>query len=147
MKRDIVTTNDGSKTIHLPDWNESYHSKHGAVQEAQHVFIKSGLSEISKPEINILEIGFGTGLNAMLTLNNAKEMGQSIHYSGLEAYPVQLDELKNLNYEKLPEIKDEADLFWQFHSSKWNEIYEVTPTFKLIKIQTFLNKFEPIENT
>ena len=90
MKREIITTNDGSKTIHLPDWNESYHSKHGAVQEAQHVFIKSGLCEISKAEIGILEIGFGTGLNAMLTMNKAKETDQLIEYTGLEAYPVSI---------------------------------------------------------
>lgn len=147
MKREIIVTNDGSKTIHLPDWNESYHSIHGAVQEAQHVFIKSGLSEITKPEINILEVGFGTGLNAILTLNKAKETKQTINYSGLEAYPVQLDELKNLSYVDLPEIKENDDLFWQLHSSKWKELIEITPIFKLKKIQTFLDEFQPIANT
>lgn len=147
MKREIITTNDGSKTIHLPDWNESYHSKHGAVQEAQHVFIKSGLCEIPKAEIRILEVGFGTGLNAMLTLNKAKETQQLIKYTGLEAYPVSLEELKDLQYDTLPEIEKNVDLFWQLHSSKWNEAIEVTPTFTLTKIQTFLNEFNPDEKS
>jgi tRNA U34 5-methylaminomethyl-2-thiouridine-forming methyltransferase MnmC len=146
MKREVITTNDGSKTIHLPDWNESYHSKHGAVQEAQHVFIKSGLDEIKKPEVTILEVGFGTGLNAMLTLSKAIETNQVIHYSGLEAYPVSIDELKDLKYDTLPEIKENVNLFWEIHSSKWNEPNEVTPTFTLNKIQTFLKEFNPTEN-
>ncbi|MFT5761778.1 MAG: tRNA U34 5-methylaminomethyl-2-thiouridine-forming methyltransferase MnmC, partial [Polaribacter sp.] len=62
MKREIVITSDGSSTIHLPDWNENYHSTHGAIQEAKHVFISKGFDAISLPEISILEIGFGTGL-------------------------------------------------------------------------------------
>lgn len=147
MKREVIVTNDGSKTIHLPDWNESYHSIHGAVQEALHVFIKSGLSEISSPEINILEVGFGTGLNAILTLNKTIETAQTIKYSGLEAYPVELEELQDLKYEELPEIKKNETLFWQLHSAKWNEFDEITPIFKLKKIQTFLVDFEPSENT
>jgi len=146
MKREIITTNDGSKTIHLPDWNENYHSIHGAVQEAQHVFIKSGLSEISKQEIHILEIGFGTGLNAILTLNKAKETEQKIHYSGIEAYPIQLDELKALNYEDLPEIKENEELFWQLHSSEWNKTNNIAPLFDLYKIQLFLDDFQPPKN-
>ena len=147
MKREIITTNDGSKTIHLPDWNESYHSKHGAVQEAQHVFIKSGLCEISKAEIGILEIGFGTGLNAMLTMNKAKETDQLIEYTGLEAYPVSIEELKDLQYDSLPEIEGNVDQFWQLHSSKWNDLFEITPTFSLLKTQAFLNEFNPTVNT
>lgn len=146
MKREIITTNDGSKTIHLPDWNESYHSIHGAVQEAKHVFIKSGLSEITKQEVNILEVGFGTGLNAMLTLNKAKETKQKIHYFGLEAHPVILDELKGLKYEDLLEIKENEKLFWQLHSSEWNMTNSITPLFDLYKIQLFLDDFNPPKN-
>jgi tRNA U34 5-methylaminomethyl-2-thiouridine-forming methyltransferase MnmC len=147
MKREIITTNDGSKTIHLPDWNESYHSKHGAVQEAQHVFIKSGLLKLSKTDISILEIGFGTGLNAMLTLNKTKETKQNVHYSGLEAYPVSLDELKALKYNDLPEVKENEDLFWQIHNVKWNEEFNVTHSFTLIKLEEQLDQFKPSENT
>ena len=75
MKRTIVETEDGSKTIHIADWNESYHSIHGAVQEAFHVFIKNGLNLFLNKykEINILEIGLGTGLNAFITLLEAEK--------------------------------------------------------------------------
>ena len=67
MKREIIQTSDGSTTIHLPEWNENYHSKHGAIQEAKHVFIKNGFEQFNQTEIAILEIGFGTGLNAFIT--------------------------------------------------------------------------------
>ena len=67
MKREIIITSDGSTTIYLPDWDEQYHSKHGAIQEAYHVFIKNGLEVLDLDEISILEIGFGTGLNSFIT--------------------------------------------------------------------------------
>jgi tRNA U34 5-methylaminomethyl-2-thiouridine-forming methyltransferase MnmC len=65
VKREIITTADGSTSIHLIDWDETYHSKHGAIQEAYHVFIKNGLDQFQNKELSILEIGFGTGLNAL----------------------------------------------------------------------------------
>ena len=68
LEREIIHTQDGSTTIHIKEWNECYHSKHGAIQEAQHVFIKNGLSLFQNKAISILEIGFGTGLNAFITL-------------------------------------------------------------------------------
>ena len=80
MKREIIQTLDGSTTIQLTEWNECYHSKHGAIQEAQHVFIKNGLSLFKNQEIAILEIGFGTGLNAFITLLESKKMNQIIDY-------------------------------------------------------------------
>ena len=89
MKREFRKTDDGSVTIHLPDWNEQYHSVHGAINEANHVFIKHGLLfyfEIN-PEtepIHILEIGFGTGLNTFLTVIKAEELHTNIRYVGVE---------------------------------------------------------------
>jgi len=79
LKRKIIETADGSHTIHLEDWNEQYHSKHGAIQEAYHVFIKSGLDQLSQKEINILEIGYGTGLNAIITLLEAENKMKLIY--------------------------------------------------------------------
>jgi tRNA U34 5-methylaminomethyl-2-thiouridine-forming methyltransferase MnmC len=67
MKREILITSDGSSTIHLPDWNEQYHSKNGSINETYHVFINSGLKEVLSDEVSILEIGFGTGLNCFIT--------------------------------------------------------------------------------
>ena len=80
MKREIIKTNDGSTTIHLPEWDESYHSKHGAIQEAYHVFIKNGLSLFEGQSIAVLEIGFGTGLNCFITYLESKKNNQTIDY-------------------------------------------------------------------
>ena len=106
MQRTIVTTGDGSKTIHLEEWNENYHSTHGAVQEAKHVFLKYGLSLFEeKKEVSIFEVGFGTGLNAILTYQYAKEKQLTIHYNSIEAYPVSETELEQLDYVSLFEKK------------------------------------------
>jgi tRNA U34 5-methylaminomethyl-2-thiouridine-forming methyltransferase MnmC len=83
LKREFLTTGDGSITIHLPDWNEQYHSKHGAIVEAVHVFIKTGLAhwtnENDSNKVSILEIGFGTGLNAFLTSLEATKKNLQVH--------------------------------------------------------------------
>ena len=90
MKRIIQETEDGSKTIFIEDWEESYHSKHGAVQEALHVFIQNGLYHFihTNNPIKIIEIGFGTGLNAFITLLEAEKNQCSIEYVGIEKFPV-----------------------------------------------------------
>ncbi len=93
MKREILQTLDGSTTIHLPDWNESYHSKHGAIQEAYHVFIKNGLSLFEGKSISILEIGFGTALNTFITFLESQKSLQTIDYVGVEAYPISAEEV------------------------------------------------------
>ena len=109
MKREIIITEDGSSTIHLPEWDEQYHSKHGAIQEAYHVFIKSGLHHICHSEhheasnISILEIGFGTGLNTFITLLEAEKLNVNIDYVGVEGYHVAPDEISQLK--RVP-IKD-----------------------------------------
>lgn len=97
MKRSIITTGDGSTTIRLEEWQEHYHSSHGAVNEARHVFIENGLKCFQNRKIAILEIGFGTGLNAFITYLESPKLGLSICYEGVEAYPVEKDELSELN--------------------------------------------------
>ena len=102
MKRRITITADGSKTIYIEDWNEHYHSKHGAIQEARHVFIEHGFNHVISQQqlqgLKLLEIGFGTGLNAYLTYLEACDKGVIVDYEGIEAYPVTPEELKQLNY-------------------------------------------------
>ncbi len=134
IKREIIITSDGSTTIHLPDWNEQYHSKHGAIQEAYHVFIKSGLELISKEEISVLEIGFGTGLNCFITF---LESDKKVNYVGVEAYPVVSEEVAKLNY--VSELKAEAQLtiFDKMHQLSWGEKHEITSNFHLTKRQQF----------
>ena len=110
MKREIIKTLDGSTTIHLEEWGECYHSKHGAIQEAKHVFIKNGLSLFEKP-ISILEIGFGTGLNAFITFLEAIRKNQKIDYVGVEAYPVDADEILEMNYAEELEALEFSNIF------------------------------------
>ena len=143
MERKIVITDDGSSTIHLPEWDEQYHSKHGAIQEAYHVFIKHGLSYfldthvgVEQP-ISILEIGFGTGLNAFITLLESEKKVTAIRYTGVEAYPVSMDEIKQLNYPTALNVVDKNDLFMLLHRSPWEFAQQVTAHFSITKQQKF----------
>ena len=137
MKREIRLTSDGSSTIHLPDWNESYHSTHGAIQEAKHVFLKHGLDAVTQSEISILEIGFGTGLNCFLTFLEAQKKNFKIDYVGVEAYPVTHEEIVKLNY--ITELKATSfeDIFNEIHACSWDEKHEIQPRFLLTKRQQF----------
>ncbi|WBU88575.1 tRNA (5-methylaminomethyl-2-thiouridine)(34)-methyltransferase MnmD [Cellulophaga omnivescoria] len=140
MKRKIITTGDGSKTIQIEEWNEQYHSKHGAVQEAYHVFIKHGLSLFKDEPISILEIGFGTGLNAIITAIEAPKSNLNINYTGVEAYPVALEEVSQLNYVEQLKAKDFEDVFTKMHKANWEVNEEVLPYFNLLKReQNFLD--------
>lgn len=126
-------TSDGSTSIHLPEWEESYHSKHGAIQEAQHVFIKNGLSLFKGQSVSVLEIGFGTGLNAFITFLESKKTNQSIEYVGVEGFPVAADEVLQMNYVKQLNA-DEYELdFKHMHESDWEKPVTIDAHFRLIK--------------
>ncbi|MEP0211831.1 MAG: tRNA (5-methylaminomethyl-2-thiouridine)(34)-methyltransferase MnmD [Cellulophaga sp.] len=133
MKRKIITTGDGSKTIQIEDWNEQYHSIHGAVQEAYHVFIKHGLSLFKDEPVSILEIGFGTGLNAIITALEAFKSNLTINYTGVEAYPVSLEEVSQLNYIEQLNAKESADVFAKMHKVEWEVSNTILPNFQLLK--------------
>ncbi len=133
MKRSIITTADGSKTIQIEDWNEQYHSKHGAVREAYHVFIDQGLSQIQKKSIDLLEIGFGTGLNAFITLIEAEKRGKKIHYTGVEAFPVNKDELDQLNYVTSLKAERFDESFKKMHSCPWEKWCTLSSFFTINK--------------
>lgn len=145
MEREIIQTLDGSTTIHLKDWDECYHSKHGAIQEAKHVFIQNGLSLFPNQSVSILEIGFGTGLNAFITLLESKKLYQSIHYVGVEAYPVNAAEVLAMNYvTELNAFSDEA-LFKKMHESNWDEKVVLHPEFELTKRKQFFDEIDAVE--
>jgi tRNA U34 5-methylaminomethyl-2-thiouridine-forming methyltransferase MnmC len=146
LKREILTTNDGSTTIHLPDWDESYHSKHGAIQEAYHVFIKSGLSLFEGKSVSILEIGFGTGLNAFITYLEAIKFNQTIDYVGVEAYPVLLDEALQMNYVTELNASEEIAIFNKMHQISWEEKHTISSNFSLTKRKQFFQDITD-ENT
>lgn len=133
MKRKIITTSDGSKTIQIEEWNEQYHSVHGAIQEAYHVFINMGLSLFSNQQVNILEIGFGTGLNALITILESQKKQLTIFYEGVEAFPVLMEEIRQLNYTE--QLQAQQELFEQLHSCDWEVPCNLTPNFVLTKRQ------------
>ena len=137
MKREIIKTADGSTTIHLTDWNESYHSKNGAIQEAYHVFIKNGLSFIEEKSVSILEIGFGTGLNAFITFLEAQKNNLSIDYTGIEAYPVAEEEAFAMNYLTELNANDFESEFKKMHQCPWNERIVFNSNFSLTKRNQF----------
>ncbi|MFO7719096.1 MAG: tRNA (5-methylaminomethyl-2-thiouridine)(34)-methyltransferase MnmD [Gillisia sp.] len=146
MKREIIETADGSSTIYLPELNEHYHSKHGAIQEAQHVFIKMGLLEVislrNPSEISILEIGFGTGLNALVTWRQILNKSISVKYTGVEAYPILEEEVANLNFpEELSEI-DGRSFFKKLHSGSWEETHKLSENFTLTKQNKFFHEID-----
>ncbi|MAP54162.1 tRNA (5-methylaminomethyl-2-thiouridine)(34)-methyltransferase MnmD [Altibacter sp.] len=145
MKREFLTTADGSVTIHLPEWNEQYHSKHGAIAEAKHVFIRAGLHYFTKAHpdqktIELLEIGFGTGLNALLTVVEAETLSRTINYTGVEAYPVATSEVEKLNYPALLSVP--FSTFQALHETVWEEFFQIEPGFALRKQQ---KKFSEID--
>lgn len=145
MKREIIQTLDGSTTIHLQEWDECYHSKHGAIQEAQHVFIKNGLSLFENQSVSILEIGFGTGLNAFITFLESKKMHQSIDYVGVEGYPVSPDEVLSMNYVTELNAENESSIFERMHESDWGEKIVLRDDFYLTKRKQFFDEIDDLE--
>lgn len=127
----LTTTKDGSHSLLNADLNEHYHSQHGALQESVHVFLRSAFDRIQKSSVSILEYGFGTGLNALLTLHEAEITQKKIHYTSLEARPLNADITEQLNYAEKAGI--DAKLFADLHRAAWNEVVEITPFFSLEK--------------
>ncbi len=145
LKREIIITADGSTTIHMPDWDEQYHSKHGAIQEAYHVFIKNGLETHQSNDLSILEIGFGTGLNCFITLLEAAKNNLKIDYVGVEAYPIQEDEILQLNYVSELDSRNFAHKFEEMHLLHWNERQRIHEEFFLTKRQQFIKDINDVE--
>lgn len=145
VKRQIIKTSDGSTTIHIEEWDECYHSKHGAIQEAKHVFIKNGLKLFENKAVNILEIGFGTGLNAFITFLEAYESSQKIDYVGVEAYPLEAAEIEAMNYIGELNATKLTDIFEIMHQAKWNTKVSLTSNFSLTKRKQFFNEIEDQE--
>lgn len=140
LNRKIIETADGSKTLQIEEWEEQYHSKHGALQEAYHVFIRNGL-DLFNDSVSILEIGFGTGLNALITFLEAKNRNLSIQYTSLEAYPVTLEEIEALEY---PSLFNEnvAQIHKTMHEIPWEKEFSITPYFSFIKRKEFFQELK-----
>ena len=147
MNRHIITTADGSSSIFCKNVNQHYHSHFGAIQESMHIFIKAGLCAgmlIHLDNISILEIGFGTGLNALLTFIKAEELHKKIYYETIELYPLTSQEVVELNYPSVLHYPNVKEIFATLHSVEWNKAQIISNNFTLHKRHTSaLNAFYP----
>ena len=139
MQNKIIKTNDGSHSIFNPKINENYHSIHGAIVEAEHVFIRNGFSSANKDKLNILEVGFGTGLNALLTHQKALQKSIHVNYHTIELYPVKKENYSQLNFAKLIGLEKEDLLI--LHNCPWGENYKIDSYFTFTKNHTSLEEY------
>ena len=130
----LEQTADGSYTLYVPELDEHYHSVKGALTESQHIFIDMGLKHSTATAPHILEIGFGTGLNCVLTLLEAKESQRHIHYTGIERYPLNEEIIRKLNYPSIIGKECEEDYF-AIHQAPWEEDVCLSPWFTLHKLE------------
>jgi len=140
-KFNIIKTNDGSNTIFQPEYNETYHSTFGAIQESKHIFIETGFLAAKKSELTIFELGFGTGLNAVLTFLEAKKQKKTLCYNTIELFPLSMEVVNRLNYcNLLPENCEQ--IFKKMHEINWNEKYKLSNFFQFQKFQEDFVNFQ-----
>ncbi|SQA77328.1 tRNA 5-methylaminomethyl-2-thiouridine biosynthesis bifunctional protein MnmC [Capnocytophaga ochracea] len=144
MTHKLIRTSDGSTSLYIPQLDETYHSVHGALQETQHVFIKNGLQLFDHQSISILEIGFGTGLNALATYKEHEFLQLNIHYETVEAYPLSYDEASQMNFPQMLNAPALVPVFEQMHRYEWNKLITLSPSFSFKKR---LQRFETINDT
>jgi len=140
MSPQIVKTADGSDTIYLSELDETYHSIFGAVQEAKHVFIDNGLELIKKDKFTVLEIGFGTGLNALLTAIFAEKNQKIINYITIEKFPLENELIDQLNYAS--QSNPDVFLFKKIHLAQWEQNVIINDSFEILKLKTDLIQTE-----
>ena len=134
----VIETEDGSSSLFLPELNETYHSFHGALGESRHVFIQMGLEHWREQhrnvrELSVLEVGFGTGLNALLTLEWAEKWKISITFTSLEPYPITEETVQGLNYGSKVAGGSYTEEFLRMHMAAWGELVQISPFFALRK--------------
>lgn len=138
--RKIVVTDDGSHTFYVPSLNEHYHSHYGSIRESQHVFIDNGLHNINNIKtVNIIEIGFGTGLNALLTLNECIKSNFVVNYFTVEKYPLTVNEYMAVNYSKFINFENSQQYFVNLHECNWNIPVKICDNFTITKVDSDFN--------
>lgn len=138
LEHEIFETQDGSHSIVSKTFGVSYHSKYGAIQETRHVFIEAGLlyKTDDQHSIAILDVGFGTGLNAYLTFLEAQSRQIAIRYQAVEKYPLAQSHVDQLNYETiLSGTKGDFDVFRKMHTAQWNDWIDIAPEFSFRKLE------------
>lgn len=126
---EIQKTKTGESTLYIASIDETYHSRNGAISEALHVFLKEGMQRTTG-NIELLEIGFGTGLNALITAQYAAKTGRKVQYHTLEPFQVPFDLIQKIDYGKLLE---DPTLFAQLHDAPWEEKIKISEYFTLHK--------------
>lgn len=139
----LVSTADGSHSAHSALFGVTYHSTHGAITESGHVFIEHGLGFVKSADkpLSVLETGFGTGLNAFMTLLEAEKSGLNVHYCGLEIYPIDSTTAARLNYPEMLGARQYSDMFHALHTCAWNLKVAVTPSFSFEKRNDSITSF------
>jgi len=140
LKKELIETTDGSLTYYVPGIGESYHSKHGAIQESGHVFIESGLKMIGKKSIRIFEMGFGSGLNALLSWDYAHTNSCHIYYHTIEMFPLEISEASVFNYPELLELPRKD--FMTLHEVDWEQRHKLSSNFDFFKTNADLRTYE-----
>ncbi len=140
----LIITDDGSHSIQSEQFGVSYHSRHGAVQETLHVFINAALKPLAvkKQSLSILDIGFGTGLNAFASLIESQKHSIYINYTAVEAFPLTFSVIEQLNYASQMGVPELQNTFFQMHQQAWNQPEQLSDQFKLTKL---LQKFETLD--
>lgn len=133
-QRELRKTDDGSVTFYLTEYDEHFHSHHGAYNESMHVFIRNGLDRVQseRKSLSILEMGMGTGLNVLLSLIH-RSPDTEIHYTALELYPLTQEEYGILDYSNMPGLAETSELFQTIHDAPWEKEIEIESNFFLCK--------------
>lgn len=145
MTHVLQQTLDGSHTIYIPEIDEHYHSTNGAIQEARHIYISKAYNFSNCTNPTVFEVGFGTGLNALLTALEAEKQQRKTTYISIEKYPIAEAEYSQLNFPYLIE-ENPIELFSKIQSASWNEFVEISPWFSLKKIHADLINLPEIPN-
>ena len=135
---EIRKTDDGSQTLWSPQYGETYHSSFGAYTESNHVFIEAGLKQSPFQTLHVFEMGFGTGLNALLTYQEAKTKNLNVTYHAIELNPVSPEIITKFEVDLAS-----VDIFLKLHQSEWNKEISISPFFTLKKLQFDLNLWQP----
>lgn len=142
MERKLIITEDGSHTLYVPGIDEHYHSRFGAITESRHIFINAGLASLPPGDTSILEVGFGTGLNALLTAMHAGKEKIRVSYTSLEKYPLDVEVISRLNYGSMAG-EEGQELLTAIHTAPWNSTAAITGWFTLEKRLTDLTTEDP----
>lgn len=147
MHLKIIQTEDGSTSLYNENLKESYHSRFGAINESLHVFIEAGLNTIKDLDsINILEVGLGTGLNALLTCIQSEQERLTINYFAIEPYPIREEIINQMNFEECLKTTNSKFYFNKIHEDPWDQMMAIHSRFKLTKLRNKLEQYQPPSN-